>query len=701
MNNAPRPARRDRKRIDIQILRAVAVAVVIGYHFWPSAVPGGFVGVDAFFVLSGFLITAHLWRDLSSSPRPRTLFAFYGRRIRRLFPAAAAVLAAVLITTVLFLPTSEWSATGKNALASLGIVENWWLLRESGSYFATADPSPLQHFWSLSVEEQFYLLWPLAILAVLLLVRNQPSERKRGMVAIAITIATIGSLLLSIRLSGTDGAYFHTLGRVWEFGVGALLGLYAHLWSSERLAGSRRVLSILGLGGLLACAFLLHSGPDYPGIRALLPVGATALVLLAPPAEAFSRVPALLPIQRGALWFGDASYSLYLWHWPILILLPLALRIEGAPGWLPFAALAATLVCSAVSMRYIERIGRPAGKSPAPKAARRLVLISAATTTLLAIGSSSTVMIAESAGQRALAEARATAQKPCIGGGALSEGCDPGWGALREDLAVGAGLDLPSPWEHGCIGSDRAPRAICSYGDPDGDRTLLLWGDSHAASWGPAFDEMGQRNGVRVLVAAREACPSIDKAPTTTVNRIISPEERAGCNARNTWVRSHLVPQVDQVVLSNFTTAYTSEAGGPLTQGYAELIDGLVSEQKPVTVMQDVPLTGDNRGNRVDEARCLALFGGEHCTNPTEQALDTGTVARELSETVDDTVRYLPVSDRFCTADECYAAVGGLPVYSDDSHLTDSFSRSLSAWLAGALDAAPVLRSAVGASTAA
>ncbi|WP_053351343.1 acyltransferase family protein [Leucobacter musarum] len=687
--------RRDRKRIDIQILRAVAVTIVVVYHLWPTALPGGFIGVDAFFALSGFLITSHLWRDFSSTPTLAALGRFYVRRVRRLFPAAATVLLAVLIATVAWLPTSEWASTGMHAIASVGIVENWWLYRDAGSYFGAIDPSPLQHFWSLSVEEQFYAVWPLAILALLWGARMLSIEQRRHVIAGAIVTASLLSFIASVGLSGTSGAYFHTVGRVWEFGVGAVLGLYAHLWMRPFAARTRTLLAAAGTLGLVVGALFMTSGPDYPGVRALIPVIATALVLIGVPREGLTSVRVLQPMQRIALWVGDASYSIYLWHWPLIILLPLALRVSGQPAWVPMLVLALTLLLSALSMRYIERIGRPAQVAPRRRLHAQngaLMRFSAIAVVIGALATGS-VVIADRAEARSVAEARASVVECGADAGA---DCDPQLGDLDRGLVAGASADIPGPWQHHCIGTDAAPHAVCNYGDPDGDQMILLWGDSHAGSWAGAFDEMGQRTGARVIVAARDACPTTALAPVSTVNRDISVAEQLACQQRNDWVLQNLVPQADEIVFANFSTAY-ADSDSVYTKGYAELIAQLADMGKRVTMVEDVPLTGDRHGNRVDRARCLALYGEASCRNPVDQALDTHSLRDFLASRVGDRTHFLSISDRFCDATECFAAIGGLPVYHDESHLTESFARSLGVWFASELHRAPLLQSSSGA----
>lgn len=339
-------------RPEIQALRAVAIGCVVLYHFWPAVLPAGFVGVDVFFVVSGFLITGLLLRDAERYDRVR-LREFYLRRLRRILPAALVVLSACAAATLLFVPRAEWRPFLQQVLSSGLYVQNWHLARDSQiPRRADLESTPVQHFWSLSVEEQFYLVWPLLIIAALWLA-TRLGRRRLAVVAAVLGVATAASFVHGMILTGQDHnvAYFSTLSRAWEFGVGGLLALLPVL-VGERLRRTRALASWAGLAAIAVAALTFTDPEAFPGWIALLPVLGTAAVIWAGmPRAALSPAPVagLRPVQ----WFGDLSYSLYLWHWPIIMFTP---YLTGQPSQAPVMVLLLVLsvLVADASKRWIE-----------------------------------------------------------------------------------------------------------------------------------------------------------------------------------------------------------------------------------------------------------------------------------------------------------------------------------------------------------
>ncbi|MCR6689490.1 acyltransferase [Cellulomonas sp.] len=307
------PARGFRR--DVQGLRAVAVALVLAFHAG-LPVPGGFVGVDVFFVVSGFLITGLIADEVARTGRLR-LGRFYARRARRLLPAAALALTAVVVATLVWLPVTRWREIAGDVVATALYVVNWRLADRSVDYLAEgAAASPVQHFWSLAVEEQFYVIWPLLVVALVALARMRGRRVTRRALVVGVAVVAWASVLWSVTLTDLDPAraYFVTTTRVWELAAGALLALLAHR-VVRAPAGLLRAGGWAGLALLLLAAVLLDGGTPFPGTAALLPVGGTVLVLAAGLAG-----PGLRPLTAGVLQpVGAASYSLYLWHWPAVV----------------------------------------------------------------------------------------------------------------------------------------------------------------------------------------------------------------------------------------------------------------------------------------------------------------------------------------------------------------------------------------------
>lgn len=322
------------------------------HHGWPAVAPAGYMGVDVFFVVSGFLITGMLVREAERDGRV-ALGRFYLRRARRILPAAVAVLVAVSAATIAFVPMEEWRRFFRHIVASALYFENLQLAIDSQiPRHADLESTPVQHFWSLSVEEQFYLAWPLLLIAAFAFAARTGAGGRRVAFAL-LALVSVASFVQSMVLTAVDAnlAYFGTLARVWEFGVGGLLALLRpprRRWSEGSLAAA----SLAGLA-LIAVPIATFRSPEaFPGAAVLLPVVGTALVIAAGmPAVRWSptRLAALPPVQ----WLGDVSYSLYLWHWPIFMLVPF---LTGAPSppWAMVLLVAGALAVAALSKRWIE-----------------------------------------------------------------------------------------------------------------------------------------------------------------------------------------------------------------------------------------------------------------------------------------------------------------------------------------------------------
>lgn len=308
-------------RPDIQGMRAIAVMVVLVFHVFPAALPGGYVGVDVFFVISGFLITRVLLKQ--AEKEGRILFLqFYARRARRLLPAAFVVLIAVA-GLIFLLPGSRWIGTANEIAASALYAENWYLAVQAVDYLNSANPpSPLQHFWSLSIEEQFYFIWP-ALIALCAAAAAMFKAPLRAL-CIALFIVIIGvSLWFSITLSALNPsqAYFFSHTRFWELAVGGLAAAVL----KDGLVIPRVLRVLLGLAGvaaIFASAYFFSAATPFPGYAALAPVLGTVALLMsglrAPEQRGDGPVSWLLE-NRVSQWIGDISYSLYLVHWPFVV----------------------------------------------------------------------------------------------------------------------------------------------------------------------------------------------------------------------------------------------------------------------------------------------------------------------------------------------------------------------------------------------
>jgi peptidoglycan/LPS O-acetylase OafA/YrhL len=670
--SASADAAHPRVRADIQGLRAIAVASVVVFHFWPELLPGGFTGVDVFFVVSGFLITGQILRDVDRFGAFTFAARFWAARVRRILPVALLVLGLVLVASWLLLPESQWPNLSQNVFASALSIENWLLARDAVDYGAEgAAPSPVQHYWSLSVEEQFYVVWPLLLLLGTVLARRFGGFGRfgrRGVIGLIMGAVLVASLWYSFVVTASDpgAAYFVTPARIWQLAAGGLVALIA-------LRGVR-LAPWIGLVLIAAGFVLVDVDTPYPGFAALLPTLGTCLVLIGGPTGplSFDRLARPRPIQH----LGDISYSVYLWHWPLFIFVPLALGRELTPLDL-LVLLAVTLVLSELSYRLVEQPFRRGWLLRTPARAWALGAIGIL---IISVGA---VKVGSSGEARVEAAAIEFAQQTseggdCFGAAALDNACGDPFREVDDSAALAGHNDLPI--------ASSAPRCsdttgpfndiVCNYGDPDGDRTILLWGNSHASAWSDAFDEAGKLLGMKVIVAARSGCSAILGTPPATESRKRSAEEIEGCAQRNEWVASTLAPQADVVVMADLRAGYAD--GARSLDGFLEAVETIQDSGARPIWLGDVPVT-DGVTARIDGPECLQLHG--QCSNPASKAL----VAQDVTEDVVSAtpgLQMIDPSSRFCDDDRCYSAVGGVSVYFDGLHLSGTYSRSLGPWLA-------------------
>src|SRR5215468_8428621 len=491
-------------RLDIQGLRAIAVAMVVIYHLYPSLLPGGFVGVDVFFVISGYLITGQLWRGYQRTGKI-ALLDFWGRRARRLVPAAALVLTVTWLASRLVLPATRLADTADQVRASALYFQNWLLAHNAVDYLKSNDvASPLQHFWSLSVEEQFYLLWPWLFLAAVVLAwlraRRAGRHRAQGVHAgHAVVMGLAGALVLaslaySVYDTRTDpaAAYFVTTTRVWELGLGGLLALLP-----ERLGGPLGRQGWIGWAGLAAVAvspFLLRGTSAFPGVIALLPVLGSA-ALIAGGSAAARYGPARLTSVRPMVFLGGISYSLYLWHWPLIVLWSSYRGHKIGPYAGPALA-AAAVALSWLTKVWVEdkvRLARPLARHPS-------LSVSTALAAVLPVA----LVWVYVAGQ------------PAPWNGRLGPAYPGAVALASKNMAVPAKPVLPPPsqlsppayWRQGClVKSSVVQPTACVFGETRHPvRTDVLVGDSVAGNWWAALQASAERRHWKLVTELHSFC---------------------------------------------------------------------------------------------------------------------------------------------------------------------------------------------------
>lgn len=673
------------KRLDIESLRAVAILLVVVFHAFPGALPGGFTGVDVFFVISGFLITTQLAREATSTGRLR-LARFWSRRAKRLLPATAVVLIVCSVLTATTLAVTQRADFAGDIVAAGLYLVNWRLAWRSVDYAAQdVGVSPVQHFWSLAVEEQFYIVWPLLIGLVLLLPARRAFDRQVRL-AVGIGVVSVASLVYSIVRTFTSqaDAFFITTTRLWELGIGALGALGVPL-AARLSAEARRVLAVVGLATLAVVAAFARDDVEWPGWRAAVPCLATLALVWAGTraADATGPGPLRLLSLRPMVWVGGLSYSWYLWHWPVLVgaraafpdLSPLATGLVAAgsllPAYLthrfvenpiryapplsrsPVKALAVGLACTVVSVASGVAVGgRPAPQSPAPE-----------------IPSASTPGTEQG---RDWAEILARKTYPTISP-------DP---SLADE-------DLPESYAGDCrqdvVGVE--PRE-CVAGDESATEVVAIVGDSFMEQWEPALDAIGAREGIKFVGYFKSSCPwtlaPLNPGFDTTK---LYPQ----CADWSRRVAELLVKhKPSAVITSGWTSLALSDAKDPaskqvqqsMTAGVLPLWKQVSAAGVPVAVLGRNP---DGSTDYVSIPECVAQNTNDvtRCSFTPDRT--TSDWQRATAERAGAGVSYLDIGQWVCAPASCPPVIDGVLVYRQTTHLTATFVKTLADPLWGRL----------------
>ncbi|TGQ64067.1 acyltransferase [Mesorhizobium sp. M00.F.Ca.ET.186.01.1.1] len=662
-------------RPDIQGLRAIAVGGVVAYHFGLTALPGGFAGVDIFFVISGWLITSHLMREITETGRV-DLIRFYARRAQRLLPAALFVILATLAAGYFILAPQEQALYSRGAMYASAYAINLWLLRWSFDYFAAdALSNPFIHFWSLSVEEQFYLVWPALLLLAAWL------HRGRRMTVAVIGVAGLASFAVCLWLTSASPAwafYFSPL-RAWEFAAGGLATFASPtLWRHRPWLQAAQ--GWLGLA-LIASAYLwLSEDLPFPGYYALLPVAGTVLVLLAGKDDAGVkagwRAPgaalSLPPLQ----WIGTLSYSLYLWHWPVIVYAGMLAPDLSVPQ--RFLAAALALVLSVLTYHLIENparqggwrtagafrfnaipIAKPLRALPGMALVPALVLTGAGVAAAYANAHLATRSI--DAEQRGIEEA---AEQPSIAR-AADKNCLLDFHAVK-----------PKP---------------CVFGPADAAHTIVLFGDSHADHWSTPLVEAAKRNDTKVVTYLKSSCRA---SRFTTFNTVLK-RDYTECDAWREQAIADIIRRKPRlVVISEFSignlirdiSAASRKAEIARWQaGLRSTLQAFSQAGVETAVIRDTPISN----SFADSCVARALWWREapsRCDTPRADAANDKVAAAERAvvKSVPDTL-YVDLTDRFCNSATCHVFISGQLAFRDRHHLATAFAETLEGPLEKAL----------------
>ena len=629
-------------RSDVEGLRAVAVLLVVACHCGVSWCTGGFVGVDVFFVISGYLITALLATEYRVTARI-DLLGFYARRARRLLPALALVLLVTLsVAAVVFTPL-ELNSTGSTGRAAAFFMSNVFFDLSASDYFAlNAQRNPLLHTWSLGVEEQFYLLWPLLILVIY---RGPHRSRRLAWALGTITILSFLCSFNATRLAPTF-AFYELPARAWEFAAGGLLAL---LPASRKSGDGGRAMAcgIVGILMILGMGVFLKGSAAFPGSIALIPVAGTLTVLFAgarAPQRGVSAMLSAAPLQ----FIGARSYSWYLWHWPFVVfagILHPGISIAGK-----VAAALASLLAAAVTFTFVEQ---PIRKHPYLIARTGLSFCIAAAATLVTIGAS--WQLIRYGGELALDQDLQSISAAATGIADISQ---------KDCLSLGSSTDART----------------CVFGAPSASRTIVLFGDSHAMQWFNPVRTAALTENWRLVTVLKTGCPAsyIHPHPSST-----------GTDPCDEW-RSHAIDSIiaihpSAIIMATYSGATLRGFGTEAPISTEELRSGtrwtlerLLPAGVPIVVIRDTPLPPSDISSCVIRHLLRRPHTAGTCDFDASVALNPAAFSAEHAAAENlRHVYFLDMSDLFCPASACPAILHGVLVYQDDNHLTGKFAETL------------------------
>lgn len=665
-------------RLDIQGLRAIAVGLVVIYHFLPHRITGGFVGVDVFFVISGYLITSHL---IKHPPRsPKDFGTFWVRRIKRLLPASLLVLFTTVIAVRFLTPESFWRDNTFQAIASAFYSQNWYLLATSVDYLAEDNaPTAVQHYWSLAVEEQFYLLWPLVIAALwwFAVSRNlMPRRLALGGVSLIVALSCTYSIYLTFVDPGV--AYFSTFTRAWELALGAVVALVPA--PRERLSSSLAGAAIAwtGIAGVIAAGIVYDSSTPFPGYQASLPVVSTALVIWIAATSRFS--PTTWLSSKPFKFIGDHSYSIYLWHWPIIVLLPF---LSGTLGAFDLVAAALTTVLlSMLSKKYVEDAFRKTLDASNLVTPVRFLVVGTATVALVAAGVAGEAHKREATASVSL-EVALNGNVPCFGAAALSDQSDACQYEADQELILSPALakvDKSAAYADGCWSNEPFnKKPTCTYGS--GKTKVALVGNSHAGHWLPALEKMAADRDWTITTFLVSRCN-----PTDEQLEFDAEIKSQGCADYGRWV-------LDQTSHGQFDLIITSERQSvpvighsiettevPARRGYESYLKRWSASKTPILIIRDTPFPGATLEN-VPDCVATAKDANAECSGSAQKwkwmdpLVDAAERGKYANVAVIDPTRY------FCQEGNCPAVIGRVVVYFDASHITATYAETLVPYL--------------------
>jgi peptidoglycan/LPS O-acetylase OafA/YrhL len=681
----------DHYRHDLDGLRGVAILLVAVFHVWFGRVSGG---VDVFLALSGFFFGGRVLRTAMTPGASLWPVPEVTRLVRRLLPALVIVLAAAAVLTIFIQPETRWETFADQSLASLGYYQNWELANTASDYLRAGEAvSPLQHIWSMSVQGQFYIGFLALIFGCAVVFRRIFGRHMRIAFILLLSALTIASFVYAISAHNADQAtaYYNSFARAWELLLGALVGalvtrLRLPMWL-------RTVIALIGLAAILACGALIDGVHEFPGPWALVPVGATMLFILSaanrmadPHTGGRMPAPNRLLATAPFVALGAMAYSLYLWHWPLLIFY---LSYTGYPR-VNFVEGAAVLVVSGVlawlTTKYVEnplRYRASAASTPAvPLRARlrRPTMVLGSVVVLLAVALTATsftwrehVTIERSNGK----ELTGLSSRDYPGARALLNKAKVPKLPMRPTV-LEARNDLPRTTEDGCISEfDNVGVINCTYGDESATRTIALAGGSHAEHWITALDLLGRMHNFKVVTYLKMGCPlTTEEVPLVMGDNRPYPK----CHEWNERVMDKLVADHPDFVFTTATRPWNIKPGDVMPANYLGIWQTLSNNNIPILAMRDTPWLVRN-GQPYFPADCLAEGG-----NAISCGVKRSDVLSPYNPTLDFVARFpllkpLDMSDAVCRQDICRAVEGNVLLYHDAHHISTTYMRTMTSEL--------------------
>lgn len=642
----------DGHRKDIQGLRTLAVGLVVAFHFGLTALPGGFVGVDVFFVISGYLITEILVREASKTGTVN-LLSFYAKRSRRLLPAALLVTVVTLIASAIILAPAELAAAAKAAVTSSLYFSNFWFMKQSFDYFSPESAlNPFLHTWSLSVEEQFYVVWPTFVLLASKFLKTRRAFLL-AMIGILVTSFIACVWLTQVR---QPWAFYASPLRAWEFALGALAGQIAFSRTGRHQIVAY-ALGWIGLATVVGSALIFTEASDFPGWIAMIPAAGTAAMLWAGAATKGKVLS--FASWRPITYLGDISYAIYLWHWPIIVLGLIVFPHMDWIGRLLCAAL--TIGLAAATQPFEHRIRDSAFLKPRVGLSLGLTTVITLAGALVGVG--------------AIVMAGRLADLPTQK--AFTTAAD-----LRSDLRKDKGCMLELT-----VGKPRG----CVFGDPKASKSIVLFGDSHAAQWFTPIRSYATEHGANVVTHTKSSCAPAD---ISVYNKRLHRRFTECESWRRAAIAEIIAKRPMLVIMSEFTPGYVDEGGKDPSDeqvdrqqwlaGVKSTVSQFANAGIPVVLISDTPNMGFSVPN------CLARRHTDGvCGQAFSIALNPSLAAAEDAALSNlPGAHYLSLNDRICSDRSCPGMRDGTVIYRDNHHLSEKFAVSLEPILADRLNAA-------------